>query len=523
MSTFNIPDDLPLSDKDINADAERSVVSALARHGAKDPASAAALITKHGIDADLFFYPDIRAAYIAVADLLADGQPPTAATIRALPAHKSALIELETILENSVSAVSNMGCYVKVLKRCQRNREVLQAHQWLEKAIYQRRPIAEIRAITDGIERLSSGDNRKKSRFVAIEDFCKLPPAETWLIRNYLESDSLAVLFGESGCFKSFLAIDLCGHIATGRPWRGQRVRKGLCLYIAGEGANGLRARFKAWFEDHDEDPQNVAVLTVQQSICDPAGVQALIDEVRDFLSESDKSEPVLIVLDTLATNYGPFDENSTKDMTAFVAGLRSIRLVFECCVMVVHHSGYSAKERGRGSSVLHSGVDWVYRMEKLDEVDPDDDAPEPADDDDDGLEPLPKTALVCVKSKDSAFPTALAWQACPIDLPWADSDGVPMNSVILQPVSLPETAKKKKRKAVAGKLQAALTALKTLAGSQGSQSSRLTTGQGGVPLGDWQAELRKVEPNKTNRPRLKRDLLARGYIRVENGFVYLN
>jgi hypothetical protein len=97
------------------------------------------------------------------------------------------------------------------------------------------------------------------------------------------------------------------------------------------------------------------------------------------------------------------------------------------------------------------------------------------------------------------------------------------MNSVILQPVSLPETAKKKKRKAVAGKLQAALTALKTLAGSQGSQSSRLTTGQGGVPLGDWQAELRKVEPNKTNRPRLKRDLLARGYIRVENGFVYLN
>ena len=499
-----------------NEDAERSVVSALARHGAKDPVAAATIILQNHIDPDLFVDPDTRAAFIAIADLLADGIPPTAATIRALPRNKSPLVELETILSSSVSAVSNIPVYVKILKRCQRNRAVAKARQWLKQAIDQGRPMAEIRAITEDIERLSSGDNRKKSRFVAIEDFCKLPPAESWLVRHYLESDSMALLFGESGTFKSFLAIDLCGHIATGRPWRGQRVRDGLCLFIAGEGANGLRARFKAWFDHHDEELRNVAVLTVQQSLCDPEGVQAVIDEVREFLEQSGKPDPLFICLDTLATNFGPFDENSTRDMTAFVSGLRAIRLSFECCVLTVHHCGYSAKERGRGSSVLQSGVDWVYRMEKLGEVDPDDGAPAPVDDD--GLEPFPKTALFCVKSKDSAFPTALAWEACPVDLPWADADGVPLNSVILQPVALPETPqKKKKRQPIAGKLRDALKALESLAGSQGSQD-----GSQGVALTAWQAELRRVEPDKSHRPRLKKELLARGYIRVADGFVYL-
>src|SRR5687768_16766709 len=68
-----------------------------------------------------------------------------------------------------------------------------------------------------------------------------------WLVRKYVEADSLALLFGDPGCGKSFAAIDLSCCIATGTPWHGNRTTSGAVFYIAGEGQNGLARRFAAW------------------------------------------------------------------------------------------------------------------------------------------------------------------------------------------------------------------------------------------------------------------------------------
>jgi len=48
-----------------------------------------------------------------------------------------------------------------------------------------------------------------------------------WLLRGMLERDTLALIFGDPGCGKSFLAIDWASRIATGTPWRGHAVQGG--------------------------------------------------------------------------------------------------------------------------------------------------------------------------------------------------------------------------------------------------------------------------------------------------------
>ena len=57
-----------------------------------------------------------------------------------------------------------------------------------------------------------------------------------WLLRGMLERDTLALVFGEPGCGKSFLVIDWMCRIATGTPWRGHGIQAAPVVYIAGEG-----------------------------------------------------------------------------------------------------------------------------------------------------------------------------------------------------------------------------------------------------------------------------------------------
>jgi hypothetical protein len=49
-----------------------------------------------------------------------------------------------------------------------------------------------------------------------------------WIAKGILESGALSMIFGESGTFKSFIAIALSACIATGRDFYGHPVKKAL-------------------------------------------------------------------------------------------------------------------------------------------------------------------------------------------------------------------------------------------------------------------------------------------------------
>ena len=60
-------------------------------------------------------------------------------------------------------------------------------------------------------------------------------PAD-FIIGGILESDGIGILGGSTGSFKSFIALEMCHCIATGRPFFGNPImRQGASLYVAGK------------------------------------------------------------------------------------------------------------------------------------------------------------------------------------------------------------------------------------------------------------------------------------------------
>jgi hypothetical protein len=150
------------------------------------------------------------------------------------------------VLERDTPSSANIASYAIIVKRksLERQRDAAISNGEHDQA-------ALLTAAINTLQAAQSG----RSRFVDVASLCEHPPAVNWIVGNYLAADSLALIFGDPGCGKSFVAIDLACHVATGRTWRGNRVKEGLVLYIAGEGRNGLSKRFRAWFERYDEPP----------------------------------------------------------------------------------------------------------------------------------------------------------------------------------------------------------------------------------------------------------------------------
>ena len=186
-----------------------------------------------------------------------------------------------------------------------------------------------------------------------------------WLLRGMLERDTFALVFGDPGCGKSFLAIDWACRIATGTPWRDHAVKAGPVVYIAGEGQNGFGRRIRAWQQHNDVSlDEKPLYLSPAVAMPDPADLVALVTAI-DTGVAAVGGMPAMIVLDTLARNFGSGDESSTQDMTRFVASCDVIRKRYGCTVLVVHHTGHADKSRARGAMALKAALDAEYRLEQ--------------------------------------------------------------------------------------------------------------------------------------------------------------
>lgn len=207
-------------------------------------------------------------------------------------------------------------------------------------------------------------DSRNRFTFTHIGSIELTAPE--WLVAGIAETDSLMDVFGDPSTGKSILAVDLACCVASGQDFFGYQVqKKGPVIYIAGEGRKGLCRRFLAWGIRHGVNYKTLPIFmsSMPAMLCDQQSVVMVENEIAAIAKRS--ADPVLIVIDTLARNFGPGDENSTKDMTAFVAGCDRLRALYGSTVLIVHHSGHGDKTRARGSMALKGAVDVEYRLEK--------------------------------------------------------------------------------------------------------------------------------------------------------------
>lgn len=317
--------------------------------------------------------------------------------------------------------------------------------------------------------------------------------APQWVVRELLEKDALALVFGDPGCGKSFWALDLALCVATGTSHHGHEVQQGPVIYIAGEGQNGIKRRLIAWSKargvDHCNAPLYLSLMPTALTNEDAmASVIAAIDATA-------ATAPVLVVIDTVARNFGPADENSTSDMSRFIAAADVIRERYQLTVLLVHHSGHGDKTRARGAMALKGALDAEYRMDK----------------DETGT-----IRLEATKMKEAEHPEPMAFRLRSVDLDLADPDtGEVITSAALETTSYEPRAVRGKQGR--GKHQTrALEILQDLWDArQGSDENRAR-----VSLDEWKSAMKGGAVPTKQIGHIMQTLLAARAVRESHGFV---
>lgn len=193
-----------------------------------------------------------------------------------------------------------------------------------------------------------------------LQDIRNLPDPE-WIVQNFLQSDSFAVLYGAPGSTKSFWALDMACSIACGIPFHNNKVKQGKVMLAAGEGLRGLKWRIEAWIMAHpDADEQllydNLRIIPNVPHLLDNTHVNMLLNTA-DVLNNDEENPLRLVIIDTWARAMVGGDENSQKDTGLAVEACDLIRKQTGASTLVVHHSGVEGT-RERGSTALRGGAD---------------------------------------------------------------------------------------------------------------------------------------------------------------------
>ena len=196
----------------------------------------------------------------------------------------------------------------------------------------------------------------RRFNFAPLAEVMTRPDPE-FLIYRVLPMGAPSLLTATHASFKSFIALDMALSVATGRAWHGFNVRRGAVVYVAAEGASGIKKRARAWLEFYGEKtPDNFVILDVPFQVAD-AKARA------DFISEVSELKPVLIILDTLARCAVGLEENSSKDMGEFADALGELAKATGANVLTVHHNNKGGAYRG--SSAVPAAVDTHLSLER--------------------------------------------------------------------------------------------------------------------------------------------------------------
>lgn len=199
----------------------------------------------------------------------------------------------------------------------------------------------------------------KAPLFASLSSLLANPRPQRWLVKGLIEAPSTVMVFGASGSGKSFITVDLAGASATSGQWAGHAVTGGPVYYIAGEGRIGLLRRFRAWqLKRKATIPEGQLFLSVVSIELNASGAAEVALEV-ERRAEDTGEPPALIIVDTLSRMMpAGNDENSAKDMMAFVKAVDQIRDRFNCVAVIVHHTGVADDKRARGSTSLKAAMD---------------------------------------------------------------------------------------------------------------------------------------------------------------------
>lgn len=227
--------------------------------------------------------------------------------------------------------------------------------------------VIEAEAVNDDELVVLTGADIMYSNFIFnAEANLRLATGSKWHIDGVIPVNAFGVLYGQSGCYKSFIALDIAAHIASGSAkWHGMDVdQPGPVLYVAAEGAFGLQERAVAWEKHYGKRYGQMVILPKAVMMDDLAQTRHFV-EAAMMVQEKIGKPFSFVVIDTMARSFSG-DENSAQDSSGFVNACSRWRSALgDCTVMVVTHAGKNVERGMRGSSALKGACDFVFSVSR--------------------------------------------------------------------------------------------------------------------------------------------------------------
>jgi len=322
-----------------------------------------------------------------------------------------------------------------------------------------------------------------------------------WLIENFIEKQSLCMLFGEPSTYKSFMAMELAFCIGSGIDWYGNPTALGEVIYIAGEGASGIQKRIAALETKYGVTAKGIFVSSRPIEMTNPESVK----EVLDIISQL-AIQPALIIIDTLHRNFGEGDENSSRDVGLFVKHMDELKNATNATILTIHHSGHGEKGHSRGSSAIRASLDCEYQLKAKSDC---------------------TVELICKKMKEFDKPDVMEFELKPLQVTTASGT---LDSAYLELATLGKPATNTRTQQLLQALNDATAAHGIPVANTLLLSMPQLSGKQCVPVQKWRqgayslmaSEVPKQASRQAAFNRCRKTLIQNGLVIEENGYAVL-
>ena len=203
------------------------------------------------------------------------------------------------------------------------------------------------------------------------EDFDTLEPNPMqWRVKGLWPRVGLCFVAGPSGCGKSFWVIDAMTKICRGASILGKTTKPGAVVYIASEGAEGVRNRIKGLRQKIGRLDGNFSFIGQAPDLTDAEDVEALkasLIALKDQHTAAGR-DLATVVIDTLSASTPGADENTGRDMGPVLKALQTLAADLEVLVLMVSHTGKDEAKGLRGWSGLRGNADGLIMIESPDD-----------------------------------------------------------------------------------------------------------------------------------------------------------
>ena len=203
------------------------------------------------------------------------------------------------------------------------------------------------------------------------------PQPPPWLVRNTLPETGVALLAGQYGTGKTFVAADLSASVLTGVDFIGEEVsRRGGVLWLAAEGEAEVDARLSAVLNSKfaaalDDNADRKRLPFARQKFDVPSLTEKnaqmrltqLAEEASGGMMARFGVPLALIVIDTLAAAACFDDENSASETQRVMDLLRRLSRSTGALVVAIDHFGKMTDTGVRGSSAKSGAADAILAV----------------------------------------------------------------------------------------------------------------------------------------------------------------